>query len=372
MNREELLTYDRLRSVSFSWRKFIKSIFDLFWVYDLSRHQYEYGLKTLMVIGPYGREDYYNILSSYINDDCSILDLYRSSKKFVVPKLNLFLEVMESHKDLRLSRRIYLSLRSTHYGSLEREFRDFKVEHYESFIFFSASHPYEATIAESVIGCTHRIGLQHAFYVDFSENQLDSLPYMYMPVDELWVWGVHHRMKFESFFPNLKIIERPPSNVSFPQNIVFSGEAKVLVLLARPIFKLDNLKLLKILSNFPEYRFEVKVHPKDSISYYQEMIKGVFNIEFIRTSVSIKNNFELSSFYGFAISFNSTAYIDIYYSGLRCLYFENGNSDFSYRVHVSDSFFNSVTFAICIRKLNEVSEDVWNEINKNLLLVYAL
>lgn len=372
MNRFGILSYDYLVSDTLTARKVFTSFLGVFWTYDLSGHRILNSHTSLAIIGPYGRQDYYRILDSYIDQKTAMIDLYRTDKKLALPDIKEFLSVFKRYNDISIGRRIYISLRAVHYGLFRGEVRFLKCNHYRSVVFFSASHPHEATIAEYLGGCTHRISLQHAFYRDFRNENIDSLPYVYMPVDELWVWGSYHKKIFASIFHRLNIQERPPLNIELPRNILYSENKDVLVLLPRKSFTLDNVKLLSILKNYLKLNFRVKVHPKDSREYYYKMFRKASNISFITSEVSLKNNPDLSTEYGFAITFNSTSYIDCYYSGLRCLYFENGESDFSFRVHNSDCFCDIDTFISCVDNLGDIDTELMKEMYENLSLVYAV
>jgi hypothetical protein len=144
------------------------------------------------------------------------------------------------------------------------------------------------------------------------------------------------------------------------------------VLLPRKAFRKDNIKLLSLLGELSYFKFDIKVHPKDSIDYYNNKLYSSNNLFFMNTDLDIKQNKGLLVEYGFAITFNSTAYIDIYMNGLRCLYFDTGNNDFSFRAHNHDIFNSQDSIGKLFNDLAKYNDLHQEEIISKLSAVYDI
>ena len=335
--------------------------------------------KLLFSMGPYGgRNDYYEILK-YARSDVSsdFIDLFHA--KFgmwlsIANFYNCLTLVFQSALPVKLTMKLSLALKLCHYRNTidYMEKQDIALA-YTKYCSFCSAHAYEAILDEYFRKrdkATYT--LQHGFYFLYKKPPIDMIMYENMISDKLLCWGEFTRHEFIKFGiqpERIKVAGYPRSTKPLKPYKVQSDKLHILLLCARKKFDENNRTIMRLCLDFVQkyhgkVHITVKAHPSlDQKKYKQLSISHGFDYaedQTIRELIS-------SGIYDFAITYNSTAYLDCYVNNLVALHFQDSNRENDAEV-LNDRFSNAGELISKIEyfvpKTNQI--ETWDEVATQL------
>lgn len=164
-----------------------------------------------------------------------------------------------------------------------------------------------------------RFSMQHGVYYQFKKYiSMDVINYENICADYVMLWGEYAYNELLEWGISSKILiitGHPTKKTAITK--IYPCSNKGLILLARKTFDRSNKKLLHILAtvaNSLNLELQIRLHPSLDEKIYNKLAQKtgfVINIE--------KNSFaelQAKNNYGFAISYNTTAYYDLLHLGL--------------------------------------------------------
>lgn len=347
---------------------------ELAWLFLTQKIVINTDKKVLFSIGPYKRDDYYELLRHVRTGfDSDLVDLAKVRKSFKLSLTNIafsFKYIFGRKIDLSFASKLSLVSSLTYMLNIIDDLEKNPLPaHLQKFCSFCSMLNYEAILDYYFQkNKKQTYTLQHGLWFIYDSYPIDVVAYENFVANNLLFWGEYTKDEFIKFgIDSNRLLNAGYPRATKKLNKKNVDTLKVLILFAGIQYHKNNLQiieLLKELSNSIDIEVEFKPHPSLNYKFYENLAKeNGFKMAENKTVQELLtlNNYTLS------IAYNSTAYYDSYINNCISLRYKDVNADNSIDVW-NDGFSNIEELKSKIEFFKEKNSDhvFWDETEKKL------